>query len=64
MNNILKSDPHLWVGAAYHKLPVSAFSDFEVFHGHIVWIDPQKDRWIHGSNRTFRQEILRFPLVK
>ena len=47
LQNILKSDERLWVDAEKHKPEISAFSDFKAFNGHIVWLGPQSEWWIH-----------------
>jgi hypothetical protein len=55
MKNIFKSDEKLWVNSEKHKPEISAFSPFKAFNGHIVWIGPQSEWWIHQNiNKTRR----------
>lgn len=60
LNNILKSDARLWEDAGKQKPEISAFSDFEAFNGHIVWIGPQSEWWIHqdlNKNRRIQKAV-------
>jgi hypothetical protein len=47
MDNVLKADERLWHDPEEHKPEISAFSDFKPFYGHIVWVGPQSEWWVH-----------------
>lgn len=51
--NILKADSTLWHNPGKHKPEISAFSDFVAFNGHITWVGPQNEWWVH---QTLNQE--------
>ena len=54
--NVLKADPRLWKDSAAQKPDISAFSAFKAFNGHIVWIGPQNEWWIHQDLNLYRRE--------
>jgi len=45
--NVLKSDPALWDSAKQEHPNVSVNSKFIPYNGHIVWLGPQSEWWIH-----------------
>jgi hypothetical protein len=55
MRNILKSDERLWHDPDRYKPEISAFSDFKAFYGHIVWVSPQSEWWIHQDINEIRR---------
>jgi len=55
MKNILKSDERLWRAPNRYKPEILAFSDFRAFNGHIVWMGPQSEWWIHQDINEARR---------
>lgn len=56
LKNVLKSDKRLWLNPARHKPQISAFSDFKAFNGHIVWVGPQSEWWLHQDINIIRRD--------
>ena len=54
--NILKSDEKLWQNPEKQKPKVSPFSDFKAFNGHITWVGPQKEWWLHQTLNEERKK--------
>lgn len=55
MENILKSDQRLWQNPERYKPPITAFSDFKAFYGHIVWVGPQSEWWTRQDINKIRR---------
>ena len=55
MKNIFKSDERLWHDSDRNKPEISAFSDFKAYDGHIVWVGPQSEWWIHQDINDIRR---------
>ncbi|MFO7447155.1 MAG: DUF4380 domain-containing protein [Ignavibacteriaceae bacterium] len=61
-NNILKSDERFWNNPEKQKPEISAFSEFVAVGGHITWVGPQKEWWIHQNlNENRRKERANWP---
>lgn len=45
--NYLKSDEKYWKDIDQHIPKISEYADFIPFNGHITWVGPQKEWWIH-----------------
>jgi hypothetical protein len=56
MENVLKADDRMWCEPEKHKPELSAFSDFKPFYGHIVWVGPQSDWWMHQDLNEARRK--------
>lgn len=55
LKNVLKSNERLWYDPEEHKPDISAFTEFKSFYGHIVWVGPQSEWWLHQDiNETRR----------
>ena len=54
--NILKADEKFWVKPEMYKPEISAFSDFKAFNGHIVWVGPQSEWWVHQEANISRRD--------
>jgi hypothetical protein len=60
LQNILESNSTLWDDK--NKPEVSAFADFKAYNGHIVWLGPQSEWWIHQDiNENRKQEASVWP---
>ncbi len=55
MQNVFKSNSNLWCDEKAWP-QVSAFSRFQAFNGHIVWLGPQKEWWIRQHINTKRRD--------
>lgn len=55
-NNILKSNSNLWIDPDKHKPEISPFTNFVPFNGHITWVGPQNEWWIHQDLNHERKE--------
>ncbi len=52
--NILKSDPALW-DSAKKQPEISVNTEFIAYNGHIVWLGPQNEWWVHQNLHTDRK---------
>ena len=55
--NALKSDPAHWSAQPEDVPEVTLESQFKPFHGHIVWLGPQKDWWVQQDLDESRREL-------
>ncbi len=54
--NFLKSDSTLWKNANKLKPKISPYSDFIPYNGHITWVGPQDEWWIHQELNIERKK--------
>lgn len=54
--NVLKSDPVLWDSAKLKKTGISINNKFIPYNGHIVWLGPQSEWWVHQSLHAERKK--------
>ncbi len=55
-DNILKADENQWLSSDKLKPKITPFTGFEAFDGHITWVSPQKEWWIHQSLNESRRK--------
>jgi hypothetical protein len=53
--NMLKSDTALWTEPAEERIQPSPDSEFKAYNGHIIWLGPQSEWWIHQELNDARK---------
>jgi hypothetical protein len=54
--NVLLADPEIWSGPSEIRPEISAFSAFKTYSGHIIWLGPQREWWVHQDLNPGRKK--------
>lgn len=55
-DNILKSDPDLWKEDKEKRPVISPQAGWKAYNGHVVWVGPQSEWWIHQDMNEQRKQ--------
>ncbi len=60
--NVLKSDPGLWNEPPGDRPKPSPDAEFKAYNGHIVWLGPQSEWWLHqDENPALKEQASPWP---
>lgn len=54
--NLLKADSTFWREAAEDRMTASPDAEWKAYQGHIIWVGPQSEWWIHQDLNTRRRD--------